>query len=80
MGLQSAPDASRRFTFRIASQAESQHNPATWNELALGNVSMTFNEGRAGEQHALANASLKVRRVEFAYSAPVSAANQRFST
>ncbi len=65
MDPQSAPDASRRSTLRIASPAEPRHDPATWNELALENVSMTFNAGRTDEYHALANASLKVRRGEF---------------
>ncbi len=39
--------------------------PVGWTELALDNVSMTFNAGRAGEYHALANTSLTVRRGEF---------------
>jgi NitT/TauT family transport system ATP-binding protein len=36
-----------------------------WDELALENVSMTFNPGRAGEYRALANTTCKVRRGEF---------------
>ncbi len=38
---------------------------ARWDELALEDVSMTFNPGRAGEYHALSNVSMKVRRGEF---------------
>lgn len=36
-----------------------------WNELAVENVSLTFNKGRPNEYRALENASLKVRRGEF---------------
>jgi NitT/TauT family transport system ATP-binding protein len=38
---------------------------AAWTELALDNVAMTFNAGRAGEYRALAATSLRVRRGEF---------------
>ncbi len=38
---------------------------AAWGELALDNVSMTFNAGKANEYDALTKASLKVRRGEF---------------
>jgi NitT/TauT family transport system ATP-binding protein len=38
---------------------------AAWTELALDNVAMTFNAGRAGEYQALAATSLRVRRGEF---------------
>ena len=38
---------------------------AGWTELALDNVAMTFNAGRAGEYRALAATSLRVRRGEF---------------
>jgi NitT/TauT family transport system ATP-binding protein len=36
-----------------------------WDELALENVSMTFNASRAGEYRALANTTLNIRRGEF---------------
>jgi NitT/TauT family transport system ATP-binding protein len=36
-----------------------------WNELAVENVSLTFNKGRPNEYRALKNASLIVRRGEF---------------
>ena len=36
-----------------------------WDELALENVSMTFNPGKPNEYRALANTTIKVRRSEF---------------
>ena len=65
MDPQSAPSASRRSTAWTASLADAQHDPATWNELALESVSMTFNAGSAGEYRALANTNLRVKRGEF---------------
>jgi NitT/TauT family transport system ATP-binding protein len=38
---------------------------ATWGELSLDNVSMTFNPGGASEYPALERASLQIRRGEF---------------
>jgi NitT/TauT family transport system ATP-binding protein len=45
--------------------AERPDSAAGWTELALDDVSLTFNAGRAGEYRALANTSLRVRRGEF---------------
>ena len=38
---------------------------ASWDELVVENVSLTFNKGRANEYRALENATMKVRRGEF---------------
>jgi NitT/TauT family transport system ATP-binding protein len=43
----------------------SRRGATAWTELALDDVSLTFNAGKSGEYRALANASLTVRRGEF---------------
>jgi NitT/TauT family transport system ATP-binding protein len=62
MGSASAPESSYRpgLTTRAKSAAS-----GTWDELALENVSMTFNPGKPNEYRALANTTIKVRRGEF---------------
>jgi NitT/TauT family transport system ATP-binding protein len=60
-GSASAPEFSYRAGLR---GAESRHSD-TWDELALENVSMTFNAGKPNEYRALANTNIKVRRGEF---------------
>lgn len=45
--------------------ADHKRDVAAWDDLALENVSMTFNPGSAGEFCALQNTSLRVRRGEF---------------
>jgi NitT/TauT family transport system ATP-binding protein len=42
-----------------------KNNRFAWDELAVENVSLTFNKGRPNEYRALENASLNVRRGEF---------------
>jgi len=64
MGSASAPESSHRAGLRAASRAESGDS-GTWDELALENVSMTFNPGKPNEYRALVNTSIKVRRGEF---------------
>ena len=61
-GSASAPESSHRAG--LAARAES-HASGTWDELALENVSMTFNSGKPNEYRALANTTIKVRRGEF---------------
>jgi NitT/TauT family transport system ATP-binding protein len=65
MDPQPVPDPSRPSAARAALPTDSRHRSAAWSELALDNVSMTFNAGKANEYRALANTSLKVRRGEF---------------
>jgi NitT/TauT family transport system ATP-binding protein len=62
MGSASAPESSHRAG--LTARAESR-NSGTWDELALENVSMTFNAGKPNEYCALANTNIKVRRGEF---------------
>jgi NitT/TauT family transport system ATP-binding protein len=64
IGSASAPELSHRAGVRIASRAGSR-NSRIWDELALENVSMTFNPGRPNEYRVLANTTIKVRRGEF---------------
>jgi len=63
MGSASTQESSPRGP-RVATRAESRKS-STWDELALENVSMTFNPGKPNEYRALANTSIKVRRSEF---------------
>jgi len=63
MGLASTQESSPRGP-RVATRAESRKS-STWDELALENVSMTFNPGKSNEYRALANTTIKVRRSEF---------------
>ena len=62
MGSASAPGSSHRAG--LTTRAESPAS-GTWDELALENVSMTFNPGKPNEYRALANTTIKVRRSEF---------------
>jgi NitT/TauT family transport system ATP-binding protein len=62
MGSAPAPESSHRAG--LTARAESRTS-GTWDELALENVSMTFNPGKPNEYHALANTTIKVRRGEF---------------
>ena len=62
MGSASAPESSHRAG--LTARAESRAS-GTWDELALENVSMTFNSGKPNEYRALANTTIKVRRGEF---------------
>jgi NitT/TauT family transport system ATP-binding protein len=48
-----------------ASDPTRRRDAARWDDLALENVSMTFNPGSPGEFCALQNASLRVKRGEF---------------
>jgi len=63
MGSASTQESSPRGP-RVATRAESRKS-STWDELALENVSMTFNPGKPNEYRALANTTIKVRRSEF---------------
>ena len=63
MGSPSTQESSPRGP-RVTTRAESR-NSGTWDELALENVSMTFNPGKPNEYRALANTTIKVRRSEF---------------
>jgi NitT/TauT family transport system ATP-binding protein len=63
MGSPSTQESSPRGS-RATTRAESR-NSGTWDELALENVSMTFNPGKPNEYRALANTTIKVRRSEF---------------
>jgi NitT/TauT family transport system ATP-binding protein len=63
MGSPSTQESSPRGP-RATTRAESR-NSGTWAELALENVSMTFNPGKPNEYRALANTTIKVRRSEF---------------
>ena len=58
MGSPSTQESSPRGP-RVATRAESR-NSGTWDELALENVSMTFNPGKPNEYRALANTTIKV--------------------
>jgi len=62
MGSASAPGSSHRAG--LTTRAESRAS-GTWDELALENVSMTFNSGKPNEYRALVNTTVKVRRGEF---------------
>jgi NitT/TauT family transport system ATP-binding protein len=62
MGSASAPESSHRPD--LPARAKSRAS-GTWDELALENVSMTFNPGKPNEYRALANTTIKVRRGEF---------------
>jgi NitT/TauT family transport system ATP-binding protein len=62
MGSASAPESSHRAG--LTARAESEAS-GPWDELALENVSMTFNSGKPNEYRALANTTIKVRRGEF---------------
>jgi NitT/TauT family transport system ATP-binding protein len=62
MGSAPAPESSHRAG--LTARAESRTS-GTWDELALENVSMTFNPGKPNEYRALANTTIKVRRGEF---------------
>jgi NitT/TauT family transport system ATP-binding protein len=64
MGSASAPESSHRAGPRVASRARLR-NSGAWDELALENVSMTFNPGKPNEYRVLANTTIKVRRGEF---------------
>jgi NitT/TauT family transport system ATP-binding protein len=64
MGSASAPEWSHRLGVQVASRVGSRNSEA-WDELALENVSVTFNPGKPNEYRALANTTLKVRRGEF---------------
>jgi NitT/TauT family transport system ATP-binding protein len=63
MGSPSTQESSPRGP-RVTTRAESR-NSGTWDELALENVSMTFNPGKPNEYRALANTTIQVRRSEF---------------
>jgi NitT/TauT family transport system ATP-binding protein len=62
MGSASAPESSHRPDLPARAKLRAS---GTWDELALENVSMTFNPGKPNEYRALANTTIKVRRGEF---------------
>jgi len=62
MGSASTPEWSHRLGVQVASRVRTSE---AWDELALENVSMTFNPGKPNEYRALANTTVKIRRGEF---------------
>ena len=62
MGSASTSEWSHRLGVQVASRVRTSE---AWDELALENVSMTFNPGRPNEYRALANTTVKIRRGEF---------------